>query len=326
MVNGESSQVGAARAPSSHKCRNGIRRDPFCQETKKYNSSQRILEIQITPFPVYRYNIIMTSPVSLFSVAGKNVLITGGSRGIGFMIAKGMAQAGANVLITSRDLKACQEAATEIQCQYVATNVSSREGCDELVAHVRSVFHDRLDCLINNAGTSWGEPLDRDNSKSGWGFDKVLDLNVKGMFYLTRACIPLLEQHATRDDPARIINIGSVAGILPQEAPTHAYDISKAAVHHLTRKFAADLASKSITVNCVAPGFVPSRMSSGLASWGGTAAKLAANVPLQRLGNENDMAGACIYFCSPAGSWCTGVVLPVDGGTVGAMQIPMASL
>ncbi|GKY91697.1 hypothetical protein MPSEU_000141500 [Mayamaea pseudoterrestris] len=267
----------------------------------------------------------MTSPSSLFSIAGKNVLVTGGSRGIGYMIAKHMAASGANVLITSRDDEACRRAAETIQCQYVATNVSSREGCDELVAHVRSFFSNRLDCLINNAGTSWGEPLERD-SKTNWGWDKVMDLNVKGMFYLTRACIPLLEQHASLEDPARIVNIGSVAGFLPQEAPTHAYDVSKAAVHHLTRKFASDLAGKYITVNCVAPGFVPSRMSSGLASWGGTEAKLAANVPLQRLGNESDMAGACIYFCSKAGSWCTGVVLPVDGGTVGAMQIPMASL
>jgi NAD(P)-dependent dehydrogenase (short-subunit alcohol dehydrogenase family) len=262
---------------------------------------------------------------SLFSVAGKNVLVTGGSRGIGFMIAKGMVEAGANVMIVSRDEKACKQAASELSCLYVTSNVSSREGCEELVTHLENVFDNRLDCLINNAGTSWGEPLTR-NSKTNWGFDKVLDLNVKGMFYLTRACIPLMEKHASQQDPARIVNIGSVAGIYPQEAPTHAYDISKAAVHHLTRKFAAELAEKYITVNCIAPGFVPSRMSSGLSSWGGTEEKLAANIPLKRLGNESDMAGAAIYFCSAAGAWCTGVVLPVDGGTVGAMQIPLSSL
>ena len=264
---------------------------------------------------------------SLFSVAGKNVLVTGGSRGIGYMIAKGFCEAGANVLITSRDPQACQQAAEELKCHYVASNVSRREGCAELVSHVQTLFDNRLDCLINNAGTSWGEPLERESAQnSNWGFDKVLDLNVKGLFYLTRACIPLLEQSATPENPARIVNIGSVTGFLPQEAPTHAYDISKAAVHHLTRKLSADLASKHITVNCLAPGFVPSRMSAGLASWGGTEDKLAAKVPLQRLGNADDMAGACIYFCSRAGSWCTGVVLPVDGGTVGAMQIPMSSL
>jgi NAD(P)-dependent dehydrogenase (short-subunit alcohol dehydrogenase family) len=304
----------------------------------------------------------MKSPSSLFSVAGKNVLITGGSRGIGLMIATGFAQHGANVLLTSRDATACQEAASRLpNCQFVASNVSSREGCDILVRHAADLFENKLHILINNAGTSWGEPLDRDSGKANWGFDKVLDLNVKGMFYLTRACLPLLETSATKDDPARIINIGSVAGLVSQAAPTHACtfnpnvdfqthdsvwklslqktlrlttpliiiiadDVSKAAVHQLTKKFAADFASKHITVNCIAPGFVPSRMSQGLATWGGEAEILANSIPLQRLGNQDDMAGACIYLSSRAGSWCTGVVLPVDGGTVGAMQIPLSNL
>lgn len=146
------------------------------------------------------------------------------------------------------------------------------------------------------------------------------------MFYLTRACIPLLEKSATVDDPARIINIGSVVGLVPQEAPTHAYDVSKAAVHQLTKKFAADLAPKHITVNCLAPGFVPSRMSDGLSSWGASREKIAKNIPLGRMGNENDMTGACLFFSSPAGAWCTGVILNVDGGAVGALQIPLSSL
>jgi NAD(P)-dependent dehydrogenase (short-subunit alcohol dehydrogenase family) len=292
------------------------------------------------------------NPSTLFSVTGKNVLVTGGSRGIGLMIAKGFCRAGANVLLTSRDEAACAEAVATVRqqqqqqqqagaasgddeaaavaggtCQYVTSNLSHREGCEELVHHVDKVFQGRLDVLVNNAGTSWGEPPERD-SKSNWGFDRVLDLNVKGIFYLTRACLPLLGRSARRDerDPARIINIGSVAGLLPQEAPTHAYDISKAAVHHLTRKFAAELAANNVTVNCLAPGFVPSRMSSGLAAWGGDATKLAAAVPLRRLGREDDVVGACLYFASRAGSWCTGVVLPVDGGTIGAAQIPIASL
>ncbi len=146
------------------------------------------------------------------------------------------------------------------------------------------------------------------------------------MFYLTRACIPLLKKSATIENPARIINIGSVVGLVPQEAPTHAYDVSKAAVHQLTKKFAADLAPKHITVNCLAPGFVPSRMSDGLASWGASPETIAKNVPLGRMGNENDMAGACLYFSSQAGAWCTGVILNVDGGAVGALQIPLSSL
>ena len=303
----------------------------------------------------------MTSSVAgniyntLFSVAGKNVLITGGSRGIGLMIAQGYMAAGANVVLTSRDETACRAAIEQIQQQsphhepfrnnapqFVTSTLSTREGCEELANKVEKIFHGRLDILINNAGTSWGEPLER-NSKTNWGFDKVLDLNVKGIFYLTRACIPLLrragqgshandasdDSTATSDnpvDPARIINIGSVTGMIPQEAPTHAYDVSKAAVHQLTRKFSKDLAPYNITVNCLAPGFVPTRMSSGLASWGGTAEVLSKHIPLGRMGNAEDMVGACIYLSSRAGSWCTGVILNVDGGTIGAMQIPLSSL
>ncbi|GAX17907.1 hypothetical protein FisN_18Hh113 [Fistulifera solaris] len=265
-----------------------------------------------------------TSIQSLFSVTGKNVLVTGGSRGIGEMIAQGFAAAGANVLITSRDENACRATAAKLSCHYVTSNVATVTGCDQLVQHVDTLFGGKLHVLINNAGTSWGEPLER-RSKTCWGFDKVFDLNVKGLFYLTRACIPLLQKAATFEDPARVINIGSVVGIMPQDAPTHAYDASKAAVHNLTRKFASDLASQHITVNCVAPGFVPSRMSAGLKSWGADHEALASQTPLQRLGNADDMAGACLYFASRAGSWCTGVILNVDGGAVGAMTIPLRS-
>lgn len=129
-------------------------------------------------------------------------------------------------------------------------------------------------------------------------------------------------------DPGRIINIGSVAGFLPQAAPTHVYDVSKAAVHHLTKKFAADLAPRGITVNAVAPGYVPSRMSKGLSSYtdGDEKKAISNTIPLGRMGNEDDMGGACVYLASRAGSWCTGVILNVDGGTVGATQIPLSSL
>lgn len=263
---------------------------------------------------------------SLFSVVGKNVLVTGGSRGIGYMIAKGFIQAGANVILTSRDINACKEAASTLNCHYIVSNVSNRIGCEELATNVSVMFNNKLDVLINNAGTSWGEPLER-NSKTNWGFDKVLDLNVKGIFYLTRACIPLLQHSEVNiNNPSRIINIGSVTGITPQAAPTHAYDISKAAVHQLTRKFAADFASKHITVNAIAPGFIPSRMSSGLKSWGADEENLINSTPLGRLGNDDDMAGACIYLSSRAGSWCTGVILNVDGGIIGAQQIQLSNL
>ena len=254
------------------------------------------------------------------------------------MIAKHFVEAGANVLLTSRSEDACREAVAEIQTSldkqqrhhnlglhYCASNVSNREGCEKLAEHTSQVFNNKLDVLINNAGASWGEPLERKSGKANWGFDKVLDLNVKGIFYLTRACIPMLEASATVEDPSRIINIGSIVGLIPQNAPTHAYDVSKAAVHQLTKKFAADLAPKHITVNCLAPGFVPSRMSDGLKAWGGTPDKIAQAIPLQRMGNEDDMAGACIYFASRAGAWTTGVILNVDGGQVGATQVQLGS-
>lgn len=315
---------------------------------------------------------------TLFSVAGKNVLITGGSRGIGYMIAQGYAMAGANVILTSRDEASCQTAVSNIlkeqqeqqpsanrindnsnnTVQYITSNVATRDGCEELAKQVGQMFNGKLDILINNAGTSWGEPIERNSSKlSNWGFDKVFDLNVKGIYYLTRACIPYLRRDSANNnggslpqpkqnndsnrdnetnksrsgthtpmEPGRIINIGSVTGIIPQEAPTYAYDCSKAAVHQLTRKFAKDLAAYNITVNCIAPGFVPTKMSAGLATWGGTTDTLAKHIPLQRMGNADDMIGACIYLSSHAGSWCTGVILNVDGGTVGAIQIPLSSL
>jgi len=282
------------------------------------------------------------------------------------MIASIFLRHGANVLVTSRDSKACEDAAAALLSQratndneadvhHVSSNVSTREGCKALAQHTRNVFAGRLDVLVNNAGTSWGEDPGydtnaRESGKMNWGWDKVIDLNVKGMFYLIRECAPMLqrrridnaeggdsEQHfgaavlssSPPLDPGRIINIGSVAGFLPQAAPTHAYDISKAAVHHLTKKIAADLAPRGITVNAIAPGYVPSRMSLGLSTWtkgDDVQEAVSSTIPLGRMGDEDDMGGAAIYLASRAGAWCTGVILNVDGGSVGATQIPLSSL
>ena len=149
--------------------------------------------------------------------------------------------------------------------------------------------------------------------------------NVKGVFYLTRACLPMLEESSSREDPSRIINIGSVAGLVPQAAPTHAYDVSKAAVHQLTKKLSADLAPKQITVNALAPGYVSTRMTQGLGKWGATEEAISGMIPLGRMGTGDDMAGACLYLSSRAGSWCTGVILNVDGGTIGSLQVDLGS-
>jgi len=241
---------------------------------------------------------------------------------------------------------------------HVPSNVSTREGCKELAKHTNELFGGRLDVLVNNAGTSWGEDPgydanSRESGKMNWGWDKVLDLNVKGLFYLSRECVPMLQRRKmpakdgdesndnndettinsilnisekVPEDPGRIINVGSITGFLPQEAPTHAYDVSKAAVHHLTKKMAADLAPRGITVNAIAPGYVPSRMSSGLSKWGPSINDVSDSIPLGRMGNEDDIGGSCIYLASKAAAWCTGTILAVDGGAVGATQIPLSSL
>ena len=300
---------------------------------------------------------IMSSPQALFSVAGKNVLVTGGSRGIGLMIASTFVRHGANVLLTSRDPKACQEAAdhligsgaTNNKVHHVASNVSTREGCKALAHHTSDIFNGRLDVLVNNAGASWGEDpaYDKGSRESGrmnWGWDKVMDLNVKGMFYLTRECVPLLQRREVNDnksdgesgvsiDPGRVINIGSITGFIPQNAPTHAYEVSKAAVHHLTKKLASDLAPRGITVNAIAPGYVKTRMSTGLSTWlpkmddeKEAEHVISDTIPLGRMGNADDMGGAAIFLSSKAGSFCTGHILAVDGGSVGCIQIPLSNL
>tara|TARA_B110000208_G_C11747038_1_gene422096 strand:- start:691 stop:1506 length:816 start_codon:yes stop_codon:yes gene_type:complete len=255
---------------------------------------------------------------SLFSVTGKTVWVTGGSRGIGRMIAEGFVANGANVIITARDSDRCAAASDEMNamegapgtCSSLPGDLSSVDSCRALAAALAKHGNGRLDVLVNNSGTSWGEDFDAASEK---GWDKVFDLNVKGMFFLTQACAPLLSASGTAASPARVINIGSVAGVTHQPWPTHAYDLSKAAVHHLTSKLGFELAPRHITVNAIAPGLVPSSMSEQLETYA-NAETLAASAPLGRVGAPCDLAGAAIYLASPAASWVTGTVLRVDGG------------
>jgi NAD(P)-dependent dehydrogenase (short-subunit alcohol dehydrogenase family) len=252
----------------------------------------------------------------LFSIAGKTALVTGGSRGIGRMIAGGFVEAGAKVYVSSRRAEACEAVAAELSpvglCLSLPADLSTEAGCRELAAELAR-REDRLHVLVNNAGNTWGAPLEEFDD-AAW--DRVLSLNVKGVFHTTKVLLPLLESAATDDDPARVVNIGSIDGIHVPVLETYSYSASKAAVHQLTRHLARKLAPR-ITVNAIAPGpFESKMMAATLDAFG---PQIAAGAPMKRIGRPDDMAGAAIYLASPAGAYLTGVILPVDGGiaTVG---------
>ncbi len=252
----------------------------------------------------------------LFSVDGKVVLVTGGSRGIGEMIARGFVRGGAKVYISSRKADVCEALATELSrdgtCIAVPADLSTEDECRRLAAEI-AAREDHLDVLVNNAGATWGAPMDEYDEAA---FERVLALNVKGVFHLTKFLRPLLQAHATADEPSRVINIGSIDGIHVPMMETYAYSASKAAVHQLTRHLAKALAP-STTVNAIAPGpFESKMMKATLDAFGD---QIASGAPLKRIGRPDDMAGAAIYLASRAGSYVTGVILPVDGGiaTVG---------
>lgn len=248
----------------------------------------------------------------LFSVDGKVALVTGGSRGIGRMIATGLVDAGVRVYIASRkadDLRAtADELAERGECVAIPADLSDEEGCVALAEAV-TAEEERVHILVNNAGASWGAPIAEYPAS---GFDKVLDVNVKGVFFLTRALLPQLRAAADPEDPARVINIGSVDGISVPELESYAYSASKAAVHMLTRHLGKRLASDHITVNAIAPGLFESRMTAFMFD---ELEEHAEDVfPLQRTGRPDDLAGTTIFLASRAGSYLTGAIIPVDGG------------
>jgi NAD(P)-dependent dehydrogenase (short-subunit alcohol dehydrogenase family) len=247
----------------------------------------------------------------LFSIDGKVAVVTGGTRGIGRMIAEAYVRAGVKVYVSSRKEDAVAQKVEELSalgtCVGIPANLSTEDECRRLAEEVTA--HDgAVHILVNNAGATWGAPLDEYDA-AAW--DRVLDLNVKSVFQLTRFLRPALEAAATDDDPARVINIGSIDGIHVPIMETYAYSASKAAVHQLTRHLAKRLAPK-VTVNAIAPGpFESKMMAQTLRDFG---EQIAADAPMRRIGRPSDMGGAAIYLASPAASYVTGVVLPVDGG------------
>ncbi|MGH8994806.1 MAG: SDR family oxidoreductase [Acidimicrobiales bacterium] len=247
----------------------------------------------------------------LFSIEGKNALVTGGSRGIGKMIATGFVEAGAKVYIAARKHAASEETAAELskigECIPFEADLSTEAGCRGLADRIAE-REDKLHILVNNAGATWGTPLE-DFDDAAW--ERALSVNVKGVFHLTKFLLPLLKAAATPEDPARVINIGSIDGLRAPRMDTYSYSASKAAVHMLTRHLAGKL-SPEITVNAIAPGpFESKMMAETLRNFGDS---IAASAPMRRIGRPDDMAGAAIFLSSRAGSYLTGTVIPVDGG------------
>ena len=253
-----------------------------------------------------------TTNAELFDLSGKRALVTGGTRGIGMMIARGLLQAGVRVVISSRNAEACAQAQQELS-EYgdvwaVPADLSRHDECERL-ADLVTADSGSLDILVNNAGAMWDEPLET-FPDAAW--DTVVDLNLKSPFWLVQALLPALRSAGTADDPARIINIGSIAAIHIPARPNYSYSSSKAALHQLTRVLAKELGPQHITVNAVAPGPFPSTMMAATLDEFGDA--IAASAPLRRIGRDDDMAGVAVFLASRAGAYLTGTVVPVDGG------------
>jgi NAD(P)-dependent dehydrogenase (short-subunit alcohol dehydrogenase family) len=251
----------------------------------------------------------------LFSMRDKVCVITGGSRGLGFYMAKGFFAAGAKrIYITARKVDECNAAAEELsqygECVALTGDISSMEEIQTL-ADTLAAREDSIDVLVNNAGCGWLEPLE---SFSELGWDKVMDLNVKSPFFLTKALAPLLKKGATAKDTASVINIGSIAGI-SAATDTLSYAPSKAAIHQVTRNLAVVLADDHIRVNAIAPGRFFSNMTEYASQDKAQYEKEIANIPQHPWGEETDIAGVAVMLASPAGAFITGQIIPVDGGT-----------
>jgi NAD(P)-dependent dehydrogenase (short-subunit alcohol dehydrogenase family) len=257
-------------------------------------------------------------PVSqLFDVEGKVALVTGGAHGLGRMMAQGLIDAGARVYITSRKADAAEQAATQMSvhgdCIPLAADLSQPDAAANLAARLQE-RESRLDILINNAGRTWGAPLESFPDKA---WSSVMSVNVQAPFALVRELLGLLKAAGRDGAPSRVINIGSLTGTVVERLNAYSYAASKAAIHHLSRVLAADLAQDHIAVNVIVPGFFPTQMTAHIRDNADELSRLVARVPLGRLGKADDIVGACLFLCSPAGSYITGSAIFLDGGMSG---------
>jgi NAD(P)-dependent dehydrogenase (short-subunit alcohol dehydrogenase family) len=251
---------------------------------------------------------------NLFNLKGKIALVTGGSRGIGAMIAEGFVRNGVKTYISSRKSDPCDKKAKELskygECISIPADLTDMNEMDKLVTKIKDK-ETKLNILVNNAGAAWGASFD-DFPEIGW--DKVMDTNVKSVFFLTQKLVDILETSASTSDPSRIINIGSIDGLGIPRAETYSYPASKAAVHQLTKVLANRLANRNINVNAIAPGpFESNMMAHTLEEYG---EQIRSSVPRGRIGVPEDMAGASIFLSSKASSYITGSIIPVDGGSL----------
>ena len=251
----------------------------------------------------------------LFSVAGKVAVVTGGSTGIGAMIARGFVENGVKTYITARKQEQLEATANDLsklgECIAIQSDLSSLDGLNAFADAVLAQ-EDKLDILINNAGATWGAPID-EFPELGW--DKVMDLNVKSIFFLTQRFLPALRASGSADDPARVVNIASINGITHPHMPNYSYSASKAAVIQLTRHMAADLGPEHININGIAPGFFPSKMTAHLLAGQNEDMELPG-APCRRLGKPEDAAGTTIYLCSRASNYLCGHTIAMDGGVI----------
>ena len=259
----------------------------------------------------------MRAEAGLFDIAGKVALITGGAQGLGRMIAEAYVRAGVHTFITSRKADICAQAAAELaehgRCEAIAADLSTVEATEDLARAIIAKT-DRLHMLVNNAGKTWGAPLETFPAKA-WA--SVMAVNVQMPFTLIQQLLPLMERSATREDPARIINIGSVAGKVVEKLNAFSYAASKAGLHHLSRTVAAELAGRHININVVVPGYFPTQMTAPIRGDAEKLEQTVAHIPLGRLGSADDIGGMCVFLASRASAYVTGAELVVDGGLSG---------